>query len=325
MFENVLGLSISPWLAGITAAVAAVYTYVAFKKVPKCTSQTDLRGKTVIITGANTGVGFATALHLAARNARVILACRSKERGEAAKDKIIAATGNSNIVVRIVDLASLSSVRQFANNIQEEEDRLDILINNAGGVGYPQTRTEDGLEVNMAANHFGHFLLTSLLLDLLKKSAPSRIVNVSSEANRSAKKEYLDIEYLTGEKQQSSLSKYSTTKLANVLFTRELARRLGSTGVSTFSIHPGAVKTDIARNMHWAFMILLFPVIPLLRTPEEGAQTSLYCALAEGIEDLSGKYFSNCALAEHRLNPLANNPELAETFWDVSEKLTKLS
>ncbi|KAK7473581.1 hypothetical protein BaRGS_00035184, partial [Batillaria attramentaria] len=263
-------------------------------------------------------IGYYTALDFAARNARVILACRSKDRGQEARDKIVAATRNENVMMRVLDLSSLSSVREFASAIKEEEDHLDILVNNAGVF-------EDGLELNMATNHFGPFLLTQLLLDLLKMSAPSRIVNVSSGANQFIRDADLVFDNLRAERQVSSFTKYSITKLANILFTQELERRLKGTGVSVFSLHPGDVKTEIGRNLHWALKLLLLPIIPFMRTPEIGAQTSIHCAVTEGIEKLSGKYFIDCCPAEHKVSPLAKNEELAKNLWNVSLALTGLS
>ncbi|KAK3599446.1 hypothetical protein CHS0354_036462 [Potamilus streckersoni] len=192
-----------------------------------CYSNADLTGKTVLITGANTGIGFYTALDLARRNARVILACRSQEKGLAAMKKIQESTGNYNIVVKVVDLSLMASVKKFAEKILWEEARLDILINNAGVAGIPKIMTAEGFEMVYATNHFGPFFLTNLLLDLLKKSAPSRIVTVSSIAHKFGS---IELDNLKAEKSYSQLRFYGNTKLANILFTKELARRLEGTG-----------------------------------------------------------------------------------------------
>ncbi|XP_072023833.1 retinol dehydrogenase 11-like [Amphiura filiformis] len=315
----------------ITVAAISVGGYVLLRMKltsAMCTSHTRLDGKTVIITGANTGIGKETARDLANRGARVILACRDVGKAQKAADYVRESTGNENIVIRKLDLASLASIRQFAKETLEEEDRLDILINNAGVMMCPRWETEDGFEMQMGTNHFGHFLLTMLLLDLIKKSAPSRIVNVSSEGYRIAKSgiDFEDIHHTTS---YGPAEAYGRSKLANVLFTTELAKRLDGTGVTSYAVHPGAVETELSRNLPSAYPIMFFllrlasPIIwLLLKTPVQGAQTNIYCAVDESLRDVSGKYYSDCT--EKETGKEANDEAAAKRLWDVSVKLVGL-
>ncbi|CAG9818075.1 unnamed protein product, partial [Phaedon cochleariae] len=230
--------------AGILSILAAIILDVFNKfKSSRCHSTICLVGKTVIVTGANTGIGYETALDFARRGARVILACRDEQKAEVAREKIIQATQNQNVVVRLIDFASLESVREFAKETIKTEKRLDILVNNAGVGDLPNVLTEDGLQILMQVNYFGPVLLTLLLLDLLKKTRPSRIVNVSSLAAKWAR---LEPEHLN---HWSKLLIYSNSKLGNLLFTIKLASVLRNSGVSVFSVHPGIVKTEIMRTL----------------------------------------------------------------------------
>ena len=213
-----------------------------------CRSQARLDGKTVIITGANTGIGLETAVDMAKRNARVILACRSVERGETAAVEVRKRSGNDNAVFVQLDLASLDSVRKFAAKILEGEPRIDILINNAGVMAIPnRTLTQDGFEMQFGTNHLGHFLLTNLLLDRIKEAPSARIVNVSSKASERGR---LDLDNLNSEKSYSQWGSYGASKLANVLFTRSLAKRLQGTRVTANTLHPGVIVTELTRNMN---------------------------------------------------------------------------
>lgn len=214
-----------------------------------CTSQASLAGKTVVITGANVGIGKATAVDLARRNGRVILACRSAEKGESAAADIRAESGNSDVVFRQLDLASLASVRRFAAQILEEEPRIDILINNAGVMGCPYSKTEDGFEMQFGVNHLGHFLLTNLLLERMKESPAARIVTVSGDIYRMCSGiKFDDLSWSEGS-QYSPNGAYTHSKLANILFTNALAKRLEGTRVTANSLHPGVIaETELARH-----------------------------------------------------------------------------
>ncbi|KAF0035196.1 hypothetical protein F2P81_012954 [Scophthalmus maximus] len=279
-----------------------------------------LRGKTTVVTGANTGIGKFIAMDFARRGARVILACRSEARGTAALKEIREKTGNSDVHLRLVDLSSLDSVREFAHRILEEEKALHILVNNAAASGLPRQLTKDGLEMSFATNHLGPFHLTNLLLDLMKRSAPARIVTLSSVNH---KKGQVDFSHFHGENLTYFMDKvYNHTKLHNVICTNELARRLEGTGVTANSVHPGIVLTDVIRNYPFAVRFL-FNLIGFFffKSPEEGAVSSIYCAVAEETQGITGKYFdSDCSLALPA--PLARDAALAVKDFEICERLT---
>ncbi|XP_060898204.1 retinol dehydrogenase 12 [Labrus mixtus] len=279
-----------------------------------------LTGKTAIVTGANTGIGKFIALDFARRGARVILACRSEARGTAALQEIREKSGNSEVHLRLVDLSSMDSVRTFANRILEEEKALHILINNAGVSGLPKQISKEGLDMTFATNHLGPFLLTNLLLDLLKSSAPSRIVTLSSVNHVKGK---VDFSHFHGENLTYRMDKvYNNTKLHNVICTNELARRLKGTDVTANSVHPGVVLTEVMR--HYPFLIrFIFNLIGffLFKYPEEGAVSSIYCAVAEETEGITGKYFdSDCSIVLP--SPLARDAALAVKDFEISERVT---
>ncbi|XP_024859457.1 retinol dehydrogenase 14-like isoform X2 [Kryptolebias marmoratus] len=233
-------------------------------------------------------------------------------------------SGNDNVVVKKLDLASLTSVRQLAKDVLANEERLDVLINNAGVMSCPQWKTEDGFEMQFGVNHLGHFLLTNCLLDLLKKSTPSRIVNVSSLAHERGQIYFDDINQ---EKNYNPWKSYAQSKLANVLFTRELAHRLQGTGVTAYSLHPGVILTELGRH--------LLPTIPLwkrtmykafaffIKNPTEGAQTTIYCAVEETLQNESGLYYSDCA--HKTAAPQGLDDEAAKRLWDLSAAMVGLT
>ncbi|XP_062867330.1 retinol dehydrogenase 12 [Trichomycterus rosablanca] len=283
-----------------------------------CTVQ--LAGKTAIVTGANTGIGKFIALDFARRGARVILACRSEARGTAAMKEIQQRSGNQNVHLRIVDTSSLESVRNFATQILKEEKELHILVNNAGASGLSRAITKDGLEISFATNHVGPFLLTSLLLDLLKKSAPARIVNVSSTNHRRGK---VDFSHFRGENLTYTMdSVYNHTKLHNIIWTNELARRLQGTGVTANSLHPGVVMTEVMRNYNWLVRFIFNVVgIVFFKSSEEGAVSTIYCAVAEETKGITGKYFdSDCSLVLPALEAL--DPAIGAKEFEYCERLT---
>nr|XP_055066709.1 retinol dehydrogenase 12 isoform X1 [Misgurnus anguillicaudatus] len=290
-----------------------------------CKSRARLDGKTVVVTGANTGIGKETAREMARRGARVVMACRDITRAENAADSIRRSTGNGNVVVRHLNLASLYSIREFAKEFIATEERLDVLINNAGVMMCPKWITEDGFETQLAVNHLGHFLLTNLLLGMLKKSSPSRVVNVSSIAHVGGKIEFDDLFY--DKCPYSPLISYKQSKLANVLFSRELARQMKGTGVSSYSLHPGVIRTGLGRHVEsWCPMlktILSLPCMLLMKTPWQGAQTSIYCAVTEGLESKSGCYFSDCA--EKDPAPEGKDDSVARRLWEESARLVGLT
>ncbi|KAI1895146.1 hypothetical protein AGOR_G00103300 [Albula goreensis] len=278
-----------------------------------------MRGKTVIITGANSGIGKATALELVKLQARVIMACRDQQRAEDAAQEIRVEAGSDQgeIVIKRLDLASLQSVHSFCEEIIKEESRIDVLINNAGIYQCPYTKTEDGFEMQFGVNHLGHFLLTHLLLDLLKKSAPSRIVVVSSKLYKNGD---INFEDLNSEQSYNKAFAYSRSKLANLLFTCELAKRLEETGVTVNALTPGIVRTNLGR--HVKISLLAKPLFNLaswafFKSPLEGAQTSIFLACSPDVEGVQGKCFANCK--EEELLPKATDEEVARKLWDISE------
>uniref|UniRef100_A0A8C6LAG3 Si:dkey-23o4.6 n=1 Tax=Nothobranchius furzeri TaxID=105023 RepID=A0A8C6LAG3_NOTFU len=286
-----------------------------------------LDGKTVLVTGANTGIGKETCRDLAARGARVVMACRDLVRAEQAAEKIRRSTGNGNVVIRHLDLASIYSVTQFAKDFQDSEDRLDVLINNAGEL---LKITEDGFETQMAVNHLGHFLLTNLLLPMLRSSAPSRVINVSSIAHQGGMTPDLKPPHplmLLGCYSMCGFSFYRQSKLANVLFTRELARRLTGSGVSAFCLHPGVIRTELSRHVESQFpligALMRLPGLLLMKTPWQGCQTTLFCAVTPGLEDRSGCYFSDCT--EKEVAPEGQDDKVARRLWEESIRLVRLT
>ena len=230
------------------AAVAGVSLYLVKKYFGGgvCHSKARLDGKTAIVTGANTGIGLETAVDFAQRNGRVILACRSREKGETAAELVKRRSGNNNVVFMQLDLASLDSVRNFATSVLDKEAHIDILVNNAGVMACPYMKTADGFEMQFGVNHLGHFLLTNLLLDRLKEAPSARIINVSSSAHKRGKINFDDLNFTHN---YSAFGAYAQSKLANVLFTRSLAKRLEGTKVIVNSLHPGVIRTELARHL----------------------------------------------------------------------------
>uniref|UniRef100_A0A8C6VI39 Dehydrogenase/reductase SDR family member 13-like n=1 Tax=Naja naja TaxID=35670 RepID=A0A8C6VI39_NAJNA len=271
-------------------------------------------------TGGNAGIGKATAVDLARRGARVILACRDKEKGESAVYDIRRESGNSEVILMILDLASLNSVRAFAQTFLALEPRLDILINNAGVLKPGQTA--DGFDQAFQVNHLAHFLLTHLLLDRLKRCAPSRIVILASSAHTSAK---FDLATLNKPSKwmMKGAESYCNSKLANILHARELAKQLEGTNVTCYAVHPGVVNTEITRSHPWWTLWLVWIMKLFIRNCEAGAQTSIYCATEEGIERLSGRYFVDCRPKVP--SPQACDDQLAKKLWELSERLLGLS
>uniref|UniRef100_UPI00398F6B89 dehydrogenase/reductase SDR family member 13-like n=1 Tax=Pristiophorus japonicus TaxID=55135 RepID=UPI00398F6B89 len=310
------------WLAA-GAIMVAVYVliYYNFIKGVQCKSDTSLRGKTVIVTGANTGLGKETALDMARRGARVILACRCKQRAESAVFDIRKKSGNNKVIFMQLDLASLKSVRAFAENFLKSEPQLHILINNAG-IGGSNNKTADGFNMVWGVNHLGHFLLTQLLLDRLKQCAPSRIVVLASKAYRIGKIDFNDLDPPHNGIIQG-FQNYSFSKLCNILFARELANCLEGTNITCYSVHPGCVNTEVFRDLKFWQKVLFVPIIALFfQTPADGAQTSIYCAVQEDIEKFSGRYFADCKVQE--VLPHARDDAVARKLWEISERMANL-
>ncbi|KAI8128602.1 hypothetical protein FF38_09969 [Lucilia cuprina] len=313
------------WLS-VTGTTVGVACFVKdLMQGGKFTKKTKAEGKVVIVTGSNTGIGKETVRELAKRGAKVYMACRDMNKCEEAREEIVLESRNKYVYCRECDLASMESIRKFAENFKKEQDRLDILINNAGVMRCPRSLTKDGFEMQLGVNHMGHFLLTNLLLDLLKKSSPSRIVVLSSLAHTRGE---INIGDLNSEKSYDEGKAYNQSKLANVLFTRELAKRLEGTGVTVNALHPGVVDTELFRHMGFFnsfFASLIFKPLawPFLKSPQNGAQTTLYAALDEDLANVSGQYFSDCEIKD--VAPQAKDETLGKWLWAVSEKWTKLT
>jgi len=292
---------------------------------PKCRSKARLDGKTVVVTGANAGIGKICSLEFSRRGAKVVLLCRSLERGEAAAKEIRMET-QGEVIVHKMDLSSLTSVRTCAKQLGNSLERIDILLNNAGIMACPKGFTEDGFEKQIGTNHFGHFLLTNLLMPLIKRAAPgARIVNVSSLAHTQGAMQWDDINFERSK--YSPVVAYAQSKLANVLFTRELARKVEGSGVTAYALHPGVIATDLYANLGNSYGIFgsCFNAVskPFMKTVESGAQTSLYCCLEESLTRESGKYYSD--VREKQPAVQATSDEDAKRLWQISEKLTKLN
>lgn len=281
----------------------------------------DMSGKIAIITGANSGMGLASTIALARMGAHVIMACRSQARGEAALEQAKqACNGCGDIRLMQLDLGSFSSIRQFASEYQAQYDRLDVLLNNAGVVTIKRETTADGYEAMLGVNHLGHFLLTNLLLGPLKQAQQGRIVNVSSGAHKIGKIHWEDPNLSKGFHVAKG---YAQSKLANILFTKELARRLSGTGVTANALHPGAVSTSIGVNRETGFGKAVHRVLrPFFLTPDEGAKTAVYLASAPEVEQVTGDYFVKCKPV--RTTEKAGDPQLAARLWEWSERQTGL-
>nr|XP_042911081.1 retinol dehydrogenase 12-like [Parasteatoda tepidariorum] len=287
-----------------------------------CQSKASLKNKTVIITGGNTGIGKETALGLSKRGAKVIIACRDTSKGEEAAQDIKEKVPSAAVYVKQLDLSSFASIRKFAKQILKTEQRIHILINNAGVASCPKSLTEDGFEMQFGVNHLGHFLLTNLLLERLKASAPARIINVSSILHTIGE---IDLDDINMDRNYGPIAGYNRSKLANILFTRELAKRLEGTGVTTYCLHPGFVHTDITRHLYTSMNIIVayiyvgwFKLIG--KNAHQGAQTTIYCAVEESLEKESGFYYCNCT----RIDPSARaqDNEMTRKLWEYSKQAT---
>ncbi|CAH8874605.1 unnamed protein product [Trichobilharzia szidati] len=299
-----------------------------------------LDGKVALVTGCNTGIGLYTASELARRGATVIMACRNMERAEKAKNQLLEKYGDSNpdclkidvacnevissltpieadqLIIELLDLASLKSIREFVGKIISRFTRLHYLINNAGVLLYNYEKTEDNFETTMGVNYFGHFLLTELLLPLLKTSAPSRIIIVSSMGHYYGNIYKPDLQCNKG-----GFSAYNASKLGNVLHAFELSKRLKDTGVDVVSVHPGFVYTEIQRGMSTNLLKILTPIIkPFLSSSWKGAQTTLYTVLTDNL--ISGGYYSNCTMKEPA--SIVKNDQERKWFWNRTCELLNI-
>lgn len=297
----------------------------------RCPSLALMKGKTIIVTGANCGIGYETALELANRQARVILACRDIKKAQVAVDKISRKTQNTEVVARKLDLASLKSVRDFCKEIQQSENKLDVLINNAGVMNCPYFLTEDGFENHLAVNHFGNFLLTNLLKDMLSKSTDGRVVFVSSSLHKHGR---VKLENINSEENFKQGKPYANSKLMNLLFAREFHKRYyQDEKICVYSMHPGMVRTRLGRYtifFNKYFQIFGFPLFALMyalyfllvKSAREGCQTVVYCAVAPELQGLSDGYYGN--FKKEPWSKAASDMGLAVKVWDVSKTMTGL-
>lgn len=280
-------------------------------------SYVDMSGRVCAITGANSGIGRATAMALAEMGADVVLVCRDKQRGEAAMAEISQQNGGGKISLLLADLGSQEQVRRVASEFLATSQPLHVLINNAGLVLKDRMETEDGIEATFAINHLGPFLLTKLLLERIKESAPARIITVSSVAHKMVSMDFDDVD---ATKSYKGMKVYSRSKLANILFTRELARRLEGTNVTANTLNPGLVGSNFGRNNSGLMPKLFKFMAPTMKSPQKGAETSIYLATSPEVEGVTGQYFSN---SKHTIpSSAATNDADAKHLWKLSTEMT---
>lgn len=280
----------------------------------------SMNGKICMVTGANSGLGKAIALGLAQMGATTVMVCRDKNKGESALAEIAAVSGNDSIELMIADLSSQQDIRRLADAFQQNHQHLHVLVNVVGVIIGKRTVTEDGLETTLAVNHLSHFMLTNLLMDILKASAPARVVNISSSHHKAGT---INFDNLQGEKEYNATTVYCQSKLANVLFTYELARRLNGSGVTANCLHPGATRSNFGQDLGGMWSLLLKVAKPFYQTPATGAQTPLYLASSPEVADVSGKYFIKNKAVESSQE--SYDQAIAERLWQVSAELTGMS
>ena len=280
-----------------------------------------MNGKVCLVTGGTSGIGEVTARELARLGAEVVIVGRSPERCAATLERIRTATSTSRIDSLVADLSSLADVRRLAHQVQERCQRLDVLVNNAGGMSLTRRESIDGIEMTLALNHISYFLLTNLLLPVLTTSAPARIVNVASDAHQGGAIQFDDLQFT---EHYSGWRAYQQSKLANILFTYELARRLEGTGVTVNTLHPGFVKTSFFKDWGgWIGTVTKLAASVLALTPERGAITSIYLASSPEVEGISGQYFVK--KKPGRSSSRSHDRSTAERLWTISEGICMIS
>ena len=282
------------------------------------TSPTDLRGKVCLVTGANSGIGQATALGLAKMGATVVISSRSAERGQVARDEIVKASGNESVDLLIADLASQAAVRRLADEFKAKYPRLNILINNAGLNASERLVTADGVETVFAVNYLAPFLLTHLLLDSLKAGAPARVINLGTWIQPA-----INLDDVTREKHFDPQAVYSESKTALTMFTYELARRLPGAGVTVNCLNPGLIRTNLGRDARGSFRLFLAAMRPFMKSAERAAQDVIYLATSAEVDGVSGKFFTG--QKQTRTSPESYEAAATERLWRMSEQLTGLA
>jgi NAD(P)-dependent dehydrogenase (short-subunit alcohol dehydrogenase family) len=278
-------------------------------------------GKVIVVTGGNAGIGKEAAVGLAGLGGRVIITARNEERGRAALEEIRYRSGNDTADVMALDLASFRSIRSFAADVLDRFDQIDVLVNNAGLILRRRAETEDGFEETFGVNHLGHFLLTDLLLDRLRASAPARVVVVASHAHKGARRG-LDFDDLMAERRYRWMDAYNKSKLANIYFARELARRLDGTDVTVNALHPGFVRSEFGRGGDLGGLYgfgIKYLASPFAISPEKGARTTVYLASSPEVDGVSGGYFYKSKPTQP--SNVGQDAAAARRLWDVSEKL----
>ena len=281
----------------------------------------NMIGKICLVTGGTNGIGKATAQALAQMGATVVIVGRDAQKAAQVSKEIQAASGNQNVDWLLADLSSQKDIRHLVTEFKSRYSQLHVLINNAGGTFMTRQLSVDGIEMTFALNHLAYFLVTNLLLDTIKASSPGRIINVSSDAHSGGK---IEFDNLQGERSYSGIGPYGNSKLANILFTIELARRLVGTGVTVNVLHPGLVSTGFGKNNPGLLMKIMGVVIPLIaRSPEKGAETSIYLASSPAVQNITGKYFVDCKVTQPA--PQATESAVAGKLWDVSAEMVHLA
>lgn len=280
-----------------------------------------MKNKLVVITGANAGIGKETTTRLAKLDAQIVMVCRNEKKGKNTQQEISELTGNKNIELMLCDFSSLNSISEFVDNFKKKYDKIDVLLNNHGAVFLKKRVTENGYESTFAVNHLGYFSLTLQLLDLVKASDYSRIVNVASSSNYQVKKLEID-DYNWEKRRYKLLTAYAESKIYNIMFTFLLADKLKGTGVTVNCLHPGYIRTELGINHVW--LKPLNPIVKRKAKPlKEGAETSVYLATSSEVKNVTGKYYH--IMKEREPNKLALEQKKQEELWELSLKLTGLS
>lgn len=275
-----------------------------------------VQDKTIVVTGANSGIGRATATALAGLGAHVVMVSRMEKRGRRARDDIHKRTGNPRVDLLVADLSTRDAIRRLAAEIESRYDRLDVLINNAGLLTRRRRTTPEGFELQFFVNHLAYFMLTNLLARLLTASAPARIVNVASTSHSSGIIDFDDLQFERGYKGWQA---YANTKLMNVVFTYELARRLRDTGVTANCLHPGVIHTGLLRNFSSVLNIAFHALQVFFKKPEQGAETPVYLATSREVDGVTGGYFRYCRPMD--TTELSRDRDVQRRLWEVSEEL----